>query len=117
MRYYALDMIFNIHSNVLYISDCNSKSIASGNFLLGGLPYNSKSIKLNVAVYTLCTIIKFMEYSAEEAELGELFLNLKGERIIRLNLDKLGHPHPPTPIYCDNSTAAGIVNGTVNKQR
>ena len=30
---------------------------------------------------------------------------------------ELEHPQPPTPIHCDNTTAAGIENGTVKKQR
>jgi hypothetical protein len=29
----------------------------------------------------------------------------------------MGHPQPPTPIHCDNSTAVGIANNTVKRQR
>ena len=29
----------------------------------------------------------------------------------------MGHPQPATPMHCDNETAAGIVNGTVRRQR
>eukprot|EP00804_Cyclotella_cryptica_P019752 CCRYP_009658-RB/>CCRYP_009658-RB protein AED:0.46 eAED:0.46 QI:0/0/0/1/0/0/4/0/163 len=31
--------------------------------------------------------------------------------------NSLGHPQPPTPIHCDNSTAIGIVNNTVKRQK
>ena len=59
----------------------------------------------------------FVAASAAEAELGALFLNVKQGRIIRLTLEEMGHPQPPTPINCDNATAVGIVNGTVKRQR
>ncbi len=38
-------------------------------------------------------------------------------KIIRIILHEMGHPQPPTPIHCDNSTAVGIVNNTVKRQR
>ena len=58
-----------------------------------------------------------MAASAAEAELGALYLNVKQGRIIRLALEEMGHPQPPTPINCDNLTTTGIVNGTVKRQR
>ena len=36
---------------------------------------------------------------------------------MRLVLEELGHPQPPTPVHTDNSTAAGIANNTVKRQR
>ena len=61
--------------------------------------------------------LQFVASSAAEAELGALFVNAKEGKIIRLALHELGHPQPPTPIHCDNSTAAGISNNTVKKHR
>ena len=29
----------------------------------------------------------------------------------------MGHPQPPTPIHIDNTTAVGIVNNTIKRQR
>ncbi len=29
----------------------------------------------------------------------------------------MGHPEPPTPIHIDNTTAVGIVNSTIKKQK
>jgi hypothetical protein len=29
----------------------------------------------------------------------------------------MGHPQPPTPVHCNNSTAVGIANNTVKQQR
>ena len=61
--------------------------------------------------------MKFVAASAAEAELSALYLNVKQGRIIRLVLEEIGHPQPPTPINCDNLTTTGIVNGTVKRQR
>ena len=42
---------------------------------------------------------------------------IKEGRIIRLTLEEMGHPQPPTPIHVDNTTAVGIANDTIKKQR
>ena len=110
-------MILNIHSDALYLSEQNGRSRASGHYFMGWMPVANEPIKLNGAVHTLCTILKFVAASAAEAELGALFLNIKQGRIMRLTLEEMGHPQPPTPINVDNSTAVGIVNGTVKRQR
>ena len=36
---------------------------------------------------------------------------------MRLILQELGHPQPPTPCHVDNTTAVGIVNNTIKRQR
>jgi hypothetical protein len=55
--------------------------------------------------------------SAAEAELAALFHNGKDACPIRVCLEELGHPQPPTPIKTDNSTATGIANDTVKQKR
>ena len=86
-------------------------------FFLGWLPVDGEPIRLNGSIFDLCLILKHVAASAAEAELGALFYNVKETKIIRLILEELGHPQPPTPIHCDNATAVGISNGTVKKQR
>jgi hypothetical protein len=117
MRFKASDMILNIHADASYLSARGGKSRASGHFFLGWNPTDDQPIRLNGAFFTLCCILKFVAASAAEAELGALFMCAKEGRIYRLTLQELGHPQPPTPIHCDNATAAGIANGTVKKQR
>eukprot|EP00804_Cyclotella_cryptica_P018372 CCRYP_015481-RA/>CCRYP_015481-RA protein AED:0.17 eAED:0.17 QI:0/0/0/1/1/1/2/0/862 len=104
IRYHASDMILNVHSDASYLSVKHAKCRAAGIFFLGSLPQNNKPIRLNGAIAVLCTILKFVAASAAEAELGALFLNAKETKIMRLTLQELGHPQPPTPIHCDNST-------------
>ena len=117
MKFYASDMILNIHSDASYLSCPRARSRAAGIFFMGWMPKKNEPIRLNGAFHVLSAILKFVAASAAEAELGALFLNMKEGRIFRLVLEELGHPQPPTPIHCDNATATGIVNGTVKRQR
>jgi hypothetical protein len=117
IRYYASDMILNIHSDASYFNEPDGRSTAGGHYFLGRLPRDNQPITLNGAIYTLCTVLKHIAASAAEAELGALFLNVQEAKIIRLILEEMGHPQPPTPIHSDNSTAVGIANNTVKRQR
>ena len=117
VRYYASDMVLNIHSDASYLSETRARSRVAGYYFLGSNPEKGKPIKMNGAIYTFCGILKFVVASAAEAELGALFLNCKEGKIIRLILEELGHKQPPTPVHCDNKTATGIANDTVKKQR
>ena len=117
VRYYASDMILNIHSDASYLSERDARSRVAGHYFLGSVPQATKPIRLNGSIFTLYKILKFVVASAAEAELGALFLNCKEGTIIRLILEELGHKQPPTPIHCDNMTAAGIANDTVKKHR
>ena len=65
----------------------------------------------------MCGILKFVVASASGAELAALFINAKEGKIIRMTLEEMGHKQPPTPIHCDNITAAGIANDNVKKQQ
>eukprot|EP00804_Cyclotella_cryptica_P027666 CCRYP_010273-RA/>CCRYP_010273-RA protein AED:0.51 eAED:0.57 QI:0/0/0/1/0/0/2/0/207 len=69
---------------------------------------------LNGAIHVLCTILRFVAASVTEAEVGALFLNAKEAKIVRLTLEELGHPQPPTPIL---STTVGIVNNAIKRQK
>ena len=55
--------------------------------------------------------------SAAESELGALFLNCQEAVTIRITLEEMGHPKPPTPVQVDNSTALGIATGTIKQSK
>ena len=97
-------MVLNIHSE---------RSRVAGYFYLGASPVDGQPITLNGAVYVFGGILKFVVASGAEAELGALFINCKEGKVIRLVLQELGHPQPPTPVHCDNQMAVGIANETV----
>ena len=117
VRFRKSAMILNIHSDASYLSASNARSRASGYFFLGDLPTDKKPIFLNGAIQVLCTVLRLVAASAAEAELGALFHNAQEGKILRLTLEEMGHPQPPTPIHIDNTTAVGIVNNTIKRQR
>ena len=55
--------------------------------------------------------------SETEAEYGAMFLNDQAAVPIRTTLIEMHHPHPPTPIQVDNSTAVGIANKSIKQKR
>ena len=117
VRYRSSDMVLNIHSDASYLSETKARSRIAGYFFLGSLPQNDKPIPMNGAIHVQCGILKSVVTSAAEAELGALFETCKEGKVIRLILEELGHPQPPTPVHCDNATATGIANNNVKKQR
>ena len=46
-----------------------------------------------------------------------LLLNAKEAKIMRITLEEVGHPQPPTSIHIDNTCVVGIVNTTIKRQR
>ena len=116
-RYYALEMIFNIHSDASYLNAPNARNRADGHSPLGSTPQYGCPIRLNVAILNHCTILKMVTASASKAELGALFFNTTEEKIMRLTLEELGYCQLPVPINCDSTTAVGIVNNSIKRQR
>ena len=113
VRFYASNMILNVHLDASYLSEPKAKSRVAGVYFLGNMPEKDKPIKLNGNVFIVCGILKFVVSSAAKAELGALFMNGKEAKILRLILQEMGHKQPPTPIHCDNKTAVGIAKDTV----
>ena len=117
IRFYASDMILNVHSDASYLSAGKGRSRAGGYFFLGSLPVDNEPIQLNGNIAITCAILKLVAASAAEAELGALFLNTQEARVMRLILHELGHSQLPTPIHIDNTTTVGVVNNTIKRQR
>ncbi len=75
MRFKASDMIMNVHSDALYLSEGNAQSRACRHFFMGWDTKDSNPIKLNGAFFTSCAILRFVAASAAKDKLGALFLN------------------------------------------
>jgi hypothetical protein len=101
----------------LYLSEANAHSQACGHFFRGLVCESHQTHQREWGIFYLVCNITFVVASAVEAELGALFLNCKQATIFRLTLKEMGHPQPPTPIHCDNSTAVGIANNTIKRQQ
>ena len=55
--------------------------------------------------------------SAAEDELGELFINCKGEITARQYLEEMGHIQPSKPTQTDNTTSHGLVTKNLASKR
>ena len=55
--------------------------------------------------------------TAAEDKLGALFLNFQEAVPIRITLEEMGHPQPPTPVQVDNSTTLRISTGTIKQRK
>ena len=125
IRYVKSDMILHVHSDASYLSAPKSRSKLGGYFYLSSRPVDPHRQPtstdplppMNGAVLVNANIIKHVMSSAAEAELGGLFFNMKDAVPIRVALEEMGHPQPPTPVVVDNSTASGIANKTVKQRR
>ena len=117
IQYRASDMVLNIHSDASYLSEPRARSRIAGVHFLGSVPTDNQPIVINGFVHVISNILKIVVGSAAEAELGGLYHNCKEAKVLRLTLEELGHPQPPSPVHCDNATATGIANDTVKKHR
>jgi hypothetical protein len=122
VRYYASGMVLYIHSDASYNSEPKARSRVGGHFFLSDKPKDpsqppTNQPKHNGAVHTVSSILKNVMSSATEAEFAGLFHNARDGASLRTTLIEMGHPQPPTPIQTDNSTAAGITNGTVRQRK
>jgi hypothetical protein len=117
IRFYASNMIMNIHSGASYLSESKARSRACGHFFMSWKPVDGQPIKLNGAFYMNSVILKFVVASAAEAELGALFHNCQDGIVFCQTLLDMGHPQPKMRVNCDNATAVGIGNNTIKRQR
>jgi hypothetical protein len=117
VRYFASDMIMNIHLDTSYLSETGARSRACRHFFMGWMPKNGEPVKINGAFYVNATILKFVMASAAEAKLGALFHNCQDGKIFRQMLANMGHLQPKTPVHCNNATAVGIANNTIKQQQ
>ncbi len=117
VQFHALDIIMNIHSDALYLSDANAQSRACGIFFMGWMPKDGEPILLNRAFQVSTTIMRFVVASANEAKLGAFYHNCQTGIILQPTLAKMGHQQPRAPVHCDNATAVYIANNTIKRQR
>jgi hypothetical protein len=112
-------MILHVESDASYLSEPEAKSRAAGFHYLSQDPKgeNIPHPEINGAVLVTSKIIKETVSSAAEAELAALFHNGQDAYSLRIALEEMNHPQPPTPIQTDNSTAAGLANDSIKQKR
>ena len=114
LTYHASDMKLACHSDAGYLNERNARSRAGGHFFLSN---NDTFPPLNGSILNIAQVIKAVMSSAAEAELGALYINAREAVYLRLILERMGHPQPPTPMQTDNSTAEGVINSKVQPKR
>jgi hypothetical protein len=124
IRYKKSDMVLHIESDASYLSEKNARSRVAGYYYLSNNTNNNNTFTdpmyvamPNGPVHVLCQLMKEVVSSAAEAEIAGMFHNAKEACPMRITLEELGHPQPPTPLQTDNSTACGIANDTVKQRR
>ena len=111
--YRASDMILRIDSDAAYLVRPEARSRAGGYHYLG----SKDGTLFNGPILVLAKIIKNVMASAAEAEVAGIYLNATEAVSERNCLIEMGHPQPPTPIKTDNTTARGIITGTIKQKR
>jgi hypothetical protein len=106
-------MLLKIHSDAAYLVRPEARSRAGGFHYLG----NKDDTLFNGPILVLAKIIKNVMASSAEAEVAGIYLNAQEAVSERICLIKMRHPQPPTPITTDNTTARGIIIGTVKQKR
>ena len=114
VQYTASDMVLHLHSDAAFQSEAKARSRASGHLYLGNKADNNPE-KLNCALLSTSTIMKHVMSLVAEAECGALFLNATQAIPLRMTLEEMGHPQPPTPIQVDNSTTTGFANRQIKQ--
>ena len=69
-------------------------------------------MKKHGAIHVIAKMTKNAVSSAAEAEIAGIFTNAKEAVPMKLTLEKMGHPQPPTEITTDDMTASGTLNKT-----
>jgi hypothetical protein len=117
IRYHASDMILHCDSDAAFLVSPNAKSRYAGYFYLGNKSSSSSTTKPNGAILVDCKTFRSVLASAAECETGGIFFNGQTIIIIRVALETLGHPQPPTPLKTDNSTADSFVHSNIKQRK
>ena len=119
IRYSPSDMILHVHSDASYLSEAQARSRAAAIYFLGNAfpdPAKPSMPLSNGAIHVLSKIMKNVMSSAAEAEIGSTFLSAKDAIPLRVCLEEMGHPQPPTPIQVDNTTAVSFANSRLKQK-
>ena len=107
-------MVLCAHTNASYLNKTKSHSRARAHIYLSE---DDQIPRLNGAVLTVATIIKFVMATAAEAELAALFIAARKMVPHRQTLIDMGWPQARSPVQIDNFTAIGVTNKTIVAKR
>ncbi len=108
--YQVSDMVLYAHADASYLNKTKSRSRAGAHIYLSE---DDPIPRLNGAVLTIATIIKFVMASAAEEELAALFIAAHEMIPRRQTLIDMGWPQPHSPVQINNSTAIGVTSKSI----
>ena len=114
ITYRASDMVLAVDSDASYLIEPKARSRAGGHFYMSN---NATYPENNGPVLNVARIIKSVMTSAAEAEMGALYINAREAVPMRITLEEMGHPQPPTPMQTDNTTALGVITNNIRKKQ
>jgi hypothetical protein len=127
VTFYPSNMILMVHSDASYLSESKARSRAGGFHYLARKSSDFSSSQnnlnqtinqtINGAIDIISCVIPTVVSAASEAEYAALFLNGQNCCGLRLILDDLGYPQPPTIMISDNTTAIGVANRTTKVKK
>lgn len=112
--FHACDMILFNQSDATFLSLSGARSKAGGIFYCGN---RDQFDVVNGAIHALSIIIDVVTGSVAESEYGSMFINGQIGHWLRVILEDLGYPQPPTLILCDNETAVKIANNSCKAKK
>jgi hypothetical protein len=114
VQFHASDMILNVHSDPSYLSEVNPQSCLQP-FFHGMETRCHKTHQIKWGVFHPLRNFTIRHCICRRGQTWRPIPKLQTSHFFLLTLKKMGHPQPPTPINCDNSTAVGIANNTVKR--
>ena len=112
--YKASKMQLIASSDASYLTETKGRSRGGYHKFLGDV---NNPHDINGPIECSSMIIPTVCSAASDAEYCTIFLTAVSSINTRNTLENLGHPQPPTPIYCDNTTAVGIANDLLKQRR
>ena len=88
VSYHARNMVLAGHIDASYLSKSKARSISGGHVFMSN---DADDPPNNSAVITIAQIIKAVMSSAEESELGALFIHFRKSFPERHDLEEMGH--------------------------
>lgn len=116
LEYRASGMILHTHSDAGYHNETCARSRSGGHHFLSD-SVDPLEAKPNGAILNPTTIIRHVASSAAEAETGSAFINCREALPLRITLEEMGYPQPPTPVLLDNTTAHGFIISSIKQKR
>jgi hypothetical protein len=104
-------MMLRCYSDASYLSRPRAGSVAGAHHFLGDI---SDDAPPNHPISTHCTRIPVVCSFVAEAEYAGTFASARIATNERQILADMGHPQPPTPIFCDNEVAIGLATDSIN---